>query len=146
MLRVHKFIKLSTYAPVIRRCNWAVSLLTSSVPYLSFDKSVVLDLHSFGWELNADGRLRVFVELVFREAEDNVWFAYTRVCDKQMHQRQAQLLPFSNLVAPTYLRWEQFWRRSHIFRCPSSVPYCRVMVLKKLAVWCLEIPFAWAWW
>jgi len=67
-------------AAVVGRCDGAVALLARRVPDLRLDRLGV-DLDAAGREFDADGRLAVQVELVAREAAEQVGFADAGVSD-----------------------------------------------------------------
>ena len=68
-------------APVVGGCDGPVALLPGRVPDLGLDR-LRIDLDRAGGELDADGRLRVKVELVPRESAQQVRFADSRIADK----------------------------------------------------------------
>lgn len=68
-------------APVVGRCDGAVSLLASRVPNLRLD-GLRVDLNRPCGELDADGRLGVKVELVAGESTQKVGFTDARVSDE----------------------------------------------------------------
>lgn len=68
-------------ASVVSGSDGAVSLLPRGIPDLRLD-CLLVDLDRPGGKLDADGRLRVQVELVSRESTEKVGLSDTRVSDK----------------------------------------------------------------
>lgn len=66
---------------VIRRRDGAVSFLTGGVPNLRLD-GLGVDLDGAGGELDADGRLGVYVELISGETTEQVGLSDTRVSNQ----------------------------------------------------------------